>query len=293
VDGPVFDSYEDYRARLGDLDTWRPYLDRVVGDVEAVPGFNPTFPTFVCGDVVVKFFGFVPRARETYVAEQAACALVATAQLRASRLLGSGEAGWPYLLLARMPGVASHRADLTSEEHLALAAEVGREIGRLHTLPIPDGLPLVDPADLDIAEGVGRSSLPEHLRHQAPGYVQRLGPMDPVVVHSDLCAMHVFVEHGRMSGIIDWGETAVADRHHELIQVYRDLCACDPERFRAFLDAADWPVADDFAQRTLGHALVRQSRGRRIDVFLPVAARYPLDEVATLDDLAELLFAQS
>jgi hypothetical protein len=191
-----------------------------------------------------------------------------------------------------MGGVASHEAALSDEQQLALAADVGRQIGRLHRLPIPDGLPLIDPADLDIAGGVGRRSLPPHLAEQAVAYVERLGPMDPVVVHSDLCAMHVFVEDGRLSGIIDWGETAVADRHHELIQAYRDLCACDPERFRAFLDAAEWPVEDDFPQRALGHALVRQSRGRRIDVFLPVARRHQLDEIATLDDLAELLFAQ-
>lgn len=168
---------------------------------------------------------------------------------------------------------------------------VGHEVRHLHALPVPVGLPRFGAADLDIGGGAARSSLPVHLAAAAESYVARLPPDDPVVVHADLCAMHVFVADGEMTGIIDWGEISVADRHHELIQVYRDLCACDPTKFRAFLAAAEWPMADDFPQRALGHALVRQARGRRIDVFMPVAARHRLADVPDLDALAELLFA--
>ncbi len=34
----------------------------------------------------------------------------------------------------------------------------------------------------------------------------------------------------------------VTDRHHELIQIYRDTFDCDKALFRLFLDASDWPL---------------------------------------------------
>lgn len=290
--GPSFASLEEYRHHLADLDLWGPYLAGVVGDTEAVAGWNPTFPTFVCGEVVVKLFGFVDRWESAYVAEREAAELLATApDLAVPRLLGTGEAGWPYLLMSRMPGVRSDEADLTDAEWLDLVHAVGTQVQRLHALPIPGGLPWIDAGELDIAAGAAHSSLPPYLAAQAEAYVARLPPVDPVVVHADLCAMHVFVDDRRLAGIIDWGELSVADRHHELIQVYRDLCACDGDRFEAFLASADWPIADDFPLRALGHALVRQARGRRIDVFMPIAERFALDDIPTLDALATALFA--
>jgi hygromycin-B 7''-O-kinase len=293
VVGPSFASLGEYRRHLGDLEVWAPYLAAVVGDTEAVPGWNPTFPTFVCGDVVVKFFGFVDRWEPTYVAERAAAELLATdPELAVPRLLDTGVAGWPYLLMSRMPGVRSDVAGLTDAEWLDLVRGVGEQVRRLHALPIPDGVPHIDARDLDVAAGVARSSLPPHLVAQAEAYVDRLPPVDPVVVHADLCAMHVFVADGWLTGIIDWGELSVADRHHELIQVYRDLCACETDRFQVFLAGADWPLTDDFPRRALGHAIVRQARGRRIDVFLPIAERFPLDDIPTLDALAAELFGE-
>lgn len=51
----------------------------------------------------------------------------------------------------------------------------------------------------------------------------------------------------------------------------------------------------DFAQRALGQALYRQAIGlmqhHSMDVFEPVAAILPLDDMATLDELATALFA--
>jgi aminoglycoside phosphotransferase (APT) family kinase protein len=46
--------------------------------------------------------------------------------------------------------------------------------------------------------------LPPHLVAQIDDYLARLGPFDRVFVHSDLGHRHVFVETGRLTGIIDW-----------------------------------------------------------------------------------------
>ena len=56
-----------------------------------------------------------------------------------------------------------------------------------------------------------------------------------------------------------------------------------------------WPVSKNFPRQTLGLALHRQAIGltqhHSMDVFEPIAAQLPLDDIATLDDLAIELFA--
>ncbi|MFW6074849.1 MAG: phosphotransferase, partial [Chloroflexota bacterium] len=144
------------------------------------------------------------------------------------------------------------------------------------------------------ASAARKSSLPEHLVVQVDDYVQRLGPPDPAFVNADIVANHVFVEGSRISGIIDWGDALIADRHVEMIQIFRDTFACDRELLRIFLDASAWPADRDFPQRTLGYALHRQALGMAqhpsIDVFEPIAEKYPLQDIATLDELARVLF---
>jgi hypothetical protein len=95
-------------------------------------------------------------------------------------------------------------------------------------------------------------------------------------------------------GIIDWGDAMYTDRHSELIQLHRDLFDLDNELLGIFLDASNWPVGKDFSRQALGLALHRQAIGlaqhHSMDVFEPVAARFPLADIETLDDLASLLF---
>jgi hypothetical protein len=53
-------------------------------------------------------------------------------------------------------------------------------------------------------------------------------------------------------------------------------------------------VRDDFPRRALAQALRRQAFGLvqhlGMDVFEPIAAAFPLDDIATLDELALALF---
>jgi hygromycin-B 7''-O-kinase len=104
------------------------------------------------------------------------------------------------------------------------------------------------------------------------------------------------VGDGHLTGIIDWGDAMVTDRHYELIQVFRDTLHCDRALFRVFLDASDWPVGPDFPQQALGQALRRQAlmlvqHPQGGDVFMPIAETFPLQDIATLDVLATELFA--
>jgi hygromycin-B 7''-O-kinase len=148
---------------------------------------------------------------------------------------------------------------------------------------------------LNVAAAAEKSSLPPHLISQIDDYLARLGPFDRVFVHGDLVANHVYVENGRITGIIDWGDAMVTDRHYELIQLYRDMFGCDKALLRVFLEACNWPVGRDFSRQALGLALYRQAAGlaqhHTMDVFEPIAALFPLYDIGTLDELATELFA--
>ncbi len=306
---PEFASMSAFIARIGDVGFWRPYIAEILSrhgfaDAGQRPraGFNPTYPTFLCGDVVVKLFGHMRSWRVAHPSEHAAQALIATdSRIMAPRLLAEGrlydhpDTPWPYLVTTRMPGIASSFAEMTPKQRLALAADLGRQVRHVHALA-PSGVTKHGHwQHLDVTAAAQQSSLPPHLVAQAEDYLQQLGPVDPVFVHGDLCANHIFVDDGRLAGIIDWGDAMVADRHYEIIQVYRDMFGCDKRLLRAFLEAGDWPVGKDFARRALGFALHRQAVGlaqhHSMDVFEPIAARFPLRDLATLDELAIVLFA--
>ncbi len=308
VPRPAFGSNKEYISRLGDVGFWRPYVaeildrhDLVRAGGEPVAGFNPTYPTFLFGDVVVKLFGRSRAWHASYAAESAAHVLVATdPEIAAPELLAEGQlyddvdAPWPYLVTARMAGVSWREARLPAEQRLSVAVDLGRLVRRVHALPPSSVLKHENRPDLNVAAAAEQSSLPSHLIAQIEDYLAGLGPFDPVFVHGDLTATHAFVENGRLVGIIDWGDATVIDRHYELIQLYRDMFGCDKTLLRAFLDACDWPVGNDFPRQTLGLALYRQAIGlaqhHTMDVFEPIAALLPLREIGTLDDLATELF---
>ncbi len=302
---PAFASIQDYVSRLGDVDFWWPYVAEILkrhgladAGREPLAGFNPTHPTFLYGDVVVKLFGGFSRAwRECHAAERAAQALIAVdPEIAAPRLLADGrlyedaDAPWPYLVSSRMSGVSLRDAELSIEQRHSVAADLGQQVRRVHALP-PSGVGTHEDWPVpSVSAAAEHSSLPPHLIAQIDDYLARLGPFDRVFVHGDLTAAHAFVANARLTGIIDWGDAMATDRHYEIIQLYRDLFGCDKALLRVFLDACEWPVGKDFAHKALGLALYRQAVGlaqhHTMDVFEPIAARFPLHDIGTLDDLA-------
>jgi hygromycin-B 7''-O-kinase len=174
---------------------------------------------------------------------------------------------------------ASPAVDLTSSGHSSVC------IASTSDLDLPD---------LNVTAACAQSSLPPHLVEQVADYIGGLQSFDRVVVHGDITARHSFVEDSRFTGIIDWGDTMVTDRHYELCQVHRDVFRCDKQLLRTFLDASEWPVEKGFARQAMGMTLHRQARGvlqhHTMDVFEPVAQVLPLPDIATLDDLAKELF---
>ncbi len=302
---PTFASKQDYVLRIGAVDFWRPYVKRhdlYDTDQQLVAGLNATYPTFIYGEVVVKLFGCTAAWRKAHTFERAALMLVAAdPMVAAPRLLGAGRlyedhpAQWPYLITSRMPGVASSCVTLPSEQRVSIAAELGQQIRHVHKLR-PSGIAsAADWQTQDIAVAAKQSSLPPRLVAQIHNFLERLEPFDNVFVHGDLCASHVFVVNDHVTRVIDWADAMVTDRHYEIVQLYRDMFGCDKNLLRVFLQASNWPVDRSFPFKALGLALHRQAIGlaqhHSMDVFEPIAARFPLKDIGTLDELAIELFA--
>lgn len=306
---PTSASLQEHVSHLGDIDFWWPYATEILerhGLTEAgrepVAGIGGTYPTVIAGDVVVKLFGYSRWWRESYAAERAAYALVATdAEIAAPRMLGEGrlyddvDAPWPYLITTRMTGTAWAYAGLSPDQQRSVAADLGVQIRRVHALRPSGVVTHPDWATRDAAAAAKASSLPPHLVAQVDDFLARLGPFDRVFVHGDVTHRHAFVEDGRLTGIIDWGDAMVTDRHYEICQPYFNVFRSDKALLRVFLDACDWPVGKDFPRKALGLALHRQAIGlaqhHSNDVFHTLPALLPLQDIGTLDELAAELFA--
>ncbi len=304
---PEIASPTDHRSRLGDVDFWAPYVAEVlsrhgleVGEISA--GFNATYPTFLVGEHVVKLFGGSRSWQASHTAERRALAAVAgDAEIAAPRLVADGrlfvgrEDSWPYLVTSRLGGEPLWRAELSPQGRAEFASALGRQMRRVHALPAAGVPSAADLRVLKVAAAAAQSSLPAQLVAGVDRYLAGLGPIERVLVHGDLVANHLYVADGELTGIIDWGDATLTDRHYDLCQLHLDAFAGDKTLLRLFLEASDWPVREDFPHRALGLALIRQATGlaqhQTMDVFEPLPALVALDELTSLEELADALFA--
>ena len=127
--------------------------------------------------------------------------------------------------------------------------------------------------------------LPRHLVEQIPEYLAEPAPVRRLV-HADLHAHHIFVERGRLVGVIDWGDAILADPYYDLPALHLLTFRADKDLLRAFLAGYGWPVGPEFAHRAMSMTLVHE--------FNPLGGirdTVDLTAVATLDELASLLWA--
>ena len=113
-------------------------------------------------------------------------------------------------------------------------------------------------------------------------------------VHGDLVNTHVFIEDNHVSGIIDWGDATVTDRHYEIGKLYFDILAGKKELLRVFLESSNWPIRKNFATQALGLALYRQAVGltqhHTFNIFHTLPGILEHSEISSLDELAYVLF---
>jgi hygromycin-B 7''-O-kinase len=306
----IFDSEAHYRAHLTDTNFWQPMISDVlrrhnleVADAPITAGFNGTNPVFLLANLVVKFFGHRPTWQAAWATECAAHQRLAQDEaICAPRIMAQGElfpsspAPWPYIVSTRIPGASWEHSVLTPEQQHGIVRELGAQLQRIHALPV-HGVSHGDEhwGALDVPAAAVRSSLPQHLVGQVDDFLATLEPFDRVFVNGDIVAMHVFVNEGRLSGIIDWGDATVTDRHYEIGKIYTSLFPGNKALLRTLLDAANWPVTRSFARQSLGMALYRQAVGltqhHTFDIFYKLPDIFPFEELKSLEELAHMLFA--
>ena len=268
----------------------------------AFAGQGGTFPTLICGDIVVKLFGYLPFWKRAFTAELEALTCVCSdPRVMAPNLVAQGVliddtvSPWRYLMMKRIRGTAWGNAALSLEEKAAIAADLGRQVRHLRALA---SINRVATSEMwrtpGMAEAARRTVLPPHLAAQSDKFVNRHCGSGQVFVHGDLMFRHVYTKEGRLTGIIDWGDALVADPHYELAQLHLNLFDIDKSLLRTFLNHSDWPVGRDFACRALAQAFFRQAVGLAqhcsMDVFYKLPTLLPLEEIPTLDELAEAVF---
>lgn len=305
-----FKSEDEYCLHRGNLDFWWPHimvalkkhhLDGADRRKFAICGTNPTYPVFLIDDIVIKFFGHRANWYNAFNIERIShqC-LIKDETILAPRIFAHGElfpntdSPWPYIISSKIIGQAWLETALTVEEKNNVAADIGRELHKIHALPIDTSLQH-DPGwrTLNFQAAAEKSILPKHLVAQVNDFIETLDSFDCCFVNGDIVDTHVFINQGRLSGIIDWGDATVTDRHYELGKLM-DTFDWDKRLLKTVLETSNWPVKKTFSKQALGLALYRQAVGltqhSSFDVFYKLPHLISLEEINTLDELSDVLF---
>lgn len=166
----------------------------------------------------------------------------------------SSDVPWPFWGARRLPGVGLAESGLPVGRRGAVAATLGEFLRELHDparlsevgeLPV-DPIGRADPGRQATQAERRLTTMatdgPEDLRDRATELLARSGPLRSAaaalppgqgraLVHGDLHARHILVDGERPSGIIDWGDTAIADPAVDLMAAWAAFGPVEREAF--------------------------------------------------------------
>lgn len=306
----TFNSEDEYCSYRADLDFWWPLIVEILERHHLADatqhstrtcGFNPTYPVFLIDDIVVKFFGHCPYWKSAFQTELAAHGyLLKDDTILAPRILATGNLfedasnHWPYIISSKVSGKSWLDTSLTFDEKNKVAAEIGAELCKIHAISTDSQLDHDSQwSTLNFRSAAERSVLPKHLVAQVEPFIAKLDEFERCFVNGDIVDTHVFIDNGSLSGIIDWGDATVTDRHYELGKLM-DTFDWDKRLLKTVLESSNWPIKKNFPKQSLGLAIFRQAVGltqhNSFDVFYKLPDLILLDDIATLDELANVLF---
>jgi len=220
-------------------------------------------------------------------------------ELSVPRVLGYGREGSvEYILMTRIPGVATRNATLDGEARQAVLRELGRTVRGFHRLPLEpfDGSGLFpgdrNPAEVRVrlqsilnqavqAIGVPRDAWrwevsPETLAERALDSVP--AGADLAALHSNPGPEHVFVDPDslRFSGVIDFGDAFIS---HPVFDMRRWTTPADRSAF----------LAGYAENETLSEAFMATWRAVIIASVMTIFALRPQRRAEALDDLQSLV----
>ena len=175
-----------------------------------------------------------------------------------------------------------------------MARQIGSQINIFHSLDVSSGFHLqLTNLNLNYRQAAQQSCLPAHLCDQVPAFLSKLEDFDECFVNGDMVKPHIFIQDQNLSGLIDWGDACVTDRHYELGKLCNTF-DWDKRLLKTCLEAAHWPFTKHFAKQALGLSLIRQAVGltqhHTFDVFYQLPQLVSLHDISTLDELADILF---
>ncbi len=308
----VLNTLAGYRRHFMDAALWEPYV-RLACRQHTLPcpavraGLAGTFPTFICGDHVIKFFGTLFGGKHSFEVERTCARLLADdTDIPVPALHGEGTLeGWDYLIFDAVPGksLGEDWGQITPANRLTLARWLGEKVRRLHALPLGSH-PLFPAGWESYSEFLHqqyshrdekKATLPLHISEQLTEYLfppEKLVPAGtrPHLVHADITGDHLL---GRfISGewqplaLIDFGDARVADLYYELAALHTDLFRCDRKLLKAFLAAYGFELPPDFAHSAMSTALLH-----KFDILTPALEMHPeFRKVRSLPELADSIW---
>ncbi len=166
----------------------------------------------------------------------------------------SRDVPWPFWGAAALPGIGLAESGLPVGCRGTVAAELGGflhalhdparlgEVGDLPVDPIGRGDPTRQAARAERRLAAMAAAGSDDVRDRAAELLARSGPLrraaaglapgeGRVLVHGDLHARHVLVDGERPSGVIDWGDTAIADPAVDLMVAWASFAPAEREIF--------------------------------------------------------------
>jgi hygromycin-B 7''-O-kinase len=195
------------------------------------------------GDEYVVRLNSDERFRGAYRHEATVVNLLADSEVPHARHVDHGDGpDGPWYISERLPGATLHDAWPAADSHTrqSMIESLGAALRALHRIPVPAGLlppwladalagkrpwaafhPPVVSAALQLVEDARR--LPGHdsrLLADVADWIQERLPWfaadEPVLVHGDIHGSNVMVDHGRVTGLIDFAEAMAAPADVEL-----------------------------------------------------------------------------
>lgn len=208
---------------------------------------------------MVKLFGEALDGPASYAVELGVHRLLADhPYIPAAELLGTGnlfddEPRWGYLITTRLAGTAMRDLELSDIDSGAVARQMGEMTARLHQLSPPPAFKartLLPALRANAAERLRRFGLPDRLVEQVPSFLEDALPPS-VFVHADLTADHLFVEGGRLVGVIDWGDATVAGPYYELVALFFDASPGGRSKPSSSSNSTPFPACADWSTSTM------------------------------------------
>ncbi len=245
----AFDTLQAEPAR------WLPVVAALAAPYSRAPVTAPDAGTVLVGlagdDCVVKLYP--PFLRDHFDYERTALQQVhGRLSLPTPRLLGSGEhQGWPWLVMARLPGntLDGLWPRLEEPDRLALLRHIGRVAAELHALPV-EPMRTVAPAwpaflqrqRAGCAARQQRTGLPAQLLAQLDSFLTA-GPVPEgpdVMLTGEFTPFNLMVEMTaagpQLVGMIDFGDGLVGPREYDWLGPMCFFAAGHPARLDAFFE---------------------------------------------------------